>query len=287
LTVEGDEGMTPRRFDPAVHEVPARVATSGRHLDAVPERAPAELEQELADALAVTGVLERSLMPDELPELDRVGLAAVYRPAAGALRVGGDFYDAFVAGGSLVLAVGDVVGKGPEAAAKTALVRHMLRALTLYETRPATLLDRLRDALRTHGGEGAVCTLVLAVMSRPRSARRITIASAGHPLPLRVSRNGSAEEVGATNPMLHQAVRGRASEEQTVRLRRGDRLFLYTDGLTDAQAPERQLSVSELHGALAGREQLPLADLLRNVVGWAAGPTEPRDDIAILGLERR
>jgi serine phosphatase RsbU (regulator of sigma subunit) len=264
-----------------------RVSSAVSDLGAAPDQASAELQQELADARAVTGVLERSLMPDELPELDRIGLAAVYRPASGALRVGGDFYDAFEAGGSLVLVVGDVVGKGPEAAAETALVRHMLRALTLYETRPAILLDRLRDALRAHGGEGAVCTLVLAVMRRPRSARRITIASAGHPRPLRVSRRGTAEEIGATNPMLHQAVGEGPSEEQTVRLRRGDRLFFYTDGLTDAQAPERQLSVSELHGAVAGREQLPLAELLANVVGWAAGPSEPRDDIAVLGLERR
>src|SRR5688572_20345928 len=274
--------MGARRFDPAARAGEVAVLT--------PEAASTTehtLERELASARAVTDVLERSLMPGELPELDRLELAAVYQPASSQLRVGGDFYDAFEVGGSLVLVVGDVVGKGPEAAASTALVRHMLRALTTYETRPAALLDRLRDALRAHGGESAVCTLVLAVMKRPRTARRITIASAGHPLPLLVSRKGTAREVGAANPMLHKAVGGRGGAEQTIRLRRGDRLVFYTDGLTDAQAPERQLTVAELHGALAGREQLQLADLLRNVVGWASGHSEPRDDIAVLGLERR
>jgi phosphoserine phosphatase RsbU/P len=274
--------MGARRFDPAAHAGELATLTPGTaHIS---ERT---LERELASARAVTDVLERSLMPDELPELDRLELAAVYRPASSQLRVGGDFYDAFEAGGSLVLVVGDVVGKGPEAATITAVIRHMLRALTLYETRPAALLDRLREALRAHGGEGAVCTLVLAVMRRPRTARRITIASAGHPLPLLVSRKGTAREVGAANPMLHKAVDERGGTEQTIRLRRGDRLVFYTDGLTDAQAPERQLTVTELHGALAGREQLQLADLLRNVVGWASGHSEPRDDIAVLGLERR
>jgi len=270
--------MAARRFDPAA---------TGGELATVTSEGITDLERELASARAVTDVLERSLMPQDLPELDRLDLAAVYRPASSTLRVGGDFYDAFEAGGSLVLVVGDVVGKGPVAATITAVVRHMLRALTLYETGPAALLDRLRDALRAHGGEEAICTLVLAVMRRPRTARRITIASAGHPLPLLVSRKGTAREVGAPNPMLHKAVDEQASTEQTVRLRRGDRLVFYTDGLTDAQAPERQLSVDELHGALAGREQLELADLLRNVVGWASGQTEPRDDIAVLGLERR
>jgi serine phosphatase RsbU (regulator of sigma subunit) len=271
--------MGARRFDPAA---------PGADVVTLRPGAEAELERELAEARAVTDVLERSLMPEELPELDRVDLAAVYRPASSQLRVGGDFYDAFEVGGSLVLVIGDVVGKGAAAAAITALVRHMLRALTLYETRPAALLDRLRDALRAHGGEGAICTLVLAVMRRPRSARRITIASAGHPLPLLVSRKGTAREVGAPNAMLHKAVDEGASSEQTVRLRRGDRLIFYTDGLTDAHAPERQVSVSELHGALAGREQLELSQLLRNVVGWASDyAQQPRDDIAVLGLERR
>ena len=274
--------MGASRFDPA-----AQVGEGVALTQASPSVSELALERELASARDVTDVLERSLMPGELPELDRLDLAAVYRPASSQLRVGGDFYDVFEAGGSLVLVVGDVVGKGPEAATMTAVVRHMLRALTLYETRPAALLDRLRDALLAHGGEGAVCTLVLAVMRRPRSARRITIASAGHPLPLLVSRRGTAHEVGAPNPMLHKAVDEQASAEQTVRLRRGDRLVFYTDGLTDAQAPERQLSVAELHGALAGREQLQLAELLENVVGWASGKTEPRDDIAVLGLERR
>jgi serine phosphatase RsbU (regulator of sigma subunit) len=275
--------MGARRFDPAA--APAGEATT---LTPAPARiSELALERELARARAITDVLERSLMPDELPELDRLELAAVYRPASSQLRVGGDFYDVFEVGGSLVLVVGDVVGKGAEAATITALVRHMLRALTLYETRPAALLDRLRDALRVHGGEGAVCTLVLAVMRRPRTARRITIASAGHPLPLLVSRKGTAREVGAANPMLHKAVDERSGAEQTIRLRRGDRLVFYTDGLTDAQAPERQLTVTELHGALAGREQLRLADLLGNVVDWASGHSEPRDDIAVLGLERR
>ena len=275
--------MGARRFDPA-----AAQAGEATTLTPAPARiSELALERELASARAITEVLERSLMPDELPELDRLELAAVYRPASSQLRVGGDFYDVFEVGGSLVLVVGDVVGKGAEAATITALVRHMLRALTLYETRPAALLDRLRDALRVHGGEGAVCTLVVAVMKRPRTARRITIASAGHPLPLLVSRKGTAREVGAANPMLHKAVDERSDAEQTIRLRRGDRLVFYTDGLTDAQAPERQLTVTELHGALAGREQLQLADLLGNVVDWASGHSEPRDDIAVLGLERR
>jgi Stage II sporulation protein E (SpoIIE)/PAS fold len=243
------------------------------------------LERELSAQHELADVLQRSLLPERLPQVERIGLAARYLAAGERARVGGDFYEVFEAHGSLFVILGDVAGKGPEAAATTALIRHVVRALAMYERRPALLLERLREVLLSREDD-PMCTVVCAVAERPRSARRLTIAAAGHPLPLLVGRRRRAREVGSENPLLNLGDAGEMVES-SVRLRRGDRLFFYTDGLTDAQAPDRVLTSEELAGALSGRENLPLEELLDNVVAWACGPEGRfRDDIAVLALER-
>jgi phosphoserine phosphatase RsbU/P len=225
-------------------------------------------------------------MPAELPAIERLELAARFHPAGERNRVGGDFYDVFEARGSLFIVMGDVAGKGPKAATLTALVRHVARAIALYERHPSVVLERLREMLLARPHEPFV-TVVCAVMEHPRRARHLTIATSGHPPPLLVRRSGESREVGAVNPLLRYTKPGQL-QEAGVRLRRGDRLFFYTDGLTDARAPTQMLSPAELGGALSGRESLPLGQLLDNVIGWAVGPGgKPRDDIAVLGLERR
>jgi hypothetical protein len=244
-----------------------------------------ELERRLSEEQEIAGVLEASLMPEDLPRIDRLALAARFHPAGQRNRVGGDFYDVFEARGSLIITMGDVAGKGPKAATITALVRHVVRAIALYERRPSILLERLREMLLARADPPYV-TIVCAVMEHPRRARRLTIASAAHPAPLLVRPNGKVREVGAMNPLLRYTEPGEF-KEQTVRLRRRDRLFFYTDGLTDAHAPTRVLTPVELGGALSGRESLELGQLLDNVIGWAVGPGgNPRDDIAALALER-
>jgi PAS domain S-box-containing protein len=244
------------------------------------------LERELSEQHEVTALLQRGLMPEDLPQLERIELAVRFVPADERTRVGGDFYDVFDAHDSLFIVLGDVAGKGAEAASTTAMFRNMIRALALYERRPAQILERLREALLARASP-PMCTIVCAVVERPRSARRVTIAAAAHPLPLLVSRRGNAREVGGENPLLRLRKPGEMVET-TERLRRGDRLLFYTDGLTDAQAPQRQLTTDELLGAISGRENLALEQLLDNVLGWACGPVgKPRDDIAVLAMERR
>jgi sigma-B regulation protein RsbU (phosphoserine phosphatase) len=245
-----------------------------------------ELERQLSEEQAIAGVFEESLMPEDLPQIDRLELAARFLPAGERNRVGGDFYDVFEARGSLFITIGDVAGKGPKAATITALARHVVRAIALYEQRPAMLLERLREMLVARENAPLV-TVMCAVMERPRRARRLTIASSAHPRPLLVRPNGEAREVGGLNPLLRYTPPGEF-QERTITLRRRDRLFFYTDGLTDARAPARVITPEELGGALSGREGLELGQLLDNVIGWAVGPGgNPRDDIAVLALERR
>ena len=92
----------------------------------------------------IASTLQRSLLPAHLPEIPGIDIAAVYRPAGDGNEVGGDFYDVVpTSGGRFVVAIGDVQGKGPEAAALTGLVRHTLRAETLHDADPAHLLRML------------------------------------------------------------------------------------------------------------------------------------------------
>ncbi|MGH7350246.1 MAG: PP2C family protein-serine/threonine phosphatase, partial [Candidatus Rokuibacteriota bacterium] len=105
------------------------------------------------------------------------------------------------------------------------------------------------------------------------------------PRPFLIRRRRQVREVGRSNPAIGLARRP-TFREKTVRLRKGDRLFFYTDGLTDAGAPARLLSSDDLRGALSGREALPLGSLIDNVIGWAC-PTTSRDDIAVLAAECR
>jgi serine phosphatase RsbU (regulator of sigma subunit) len=245
------------------------------------------LEHELSAEQEIAETLEEGLLPPELPALDKLELAARLVPATERLRVGGDFYEVFEADGSLFIVLGDVAGKGPSAAASTGLVRHMLRALSLYEHRPATLLQRLHEAFRSRGAEEwRMCTVVCAVVRPASRGRTVAVACAGHPRPLLVRRRGEAREVGTIAPPLGVHT-DHEFREETVRLRRGDRLFFYTDGLTDAQAPGRILSAEELLGALRGREGIELGQLLDNLISWARGSERARDDIALLALQRR
>src|SRR5205085_8654304 len=139
--------------------------------------------------------LQESLRPRELPDLPQLDSATYFRPAGKGLRVGGDFYDLFQArDGRWGLAVGDVVGKGPRAAALTALVRYTLRAASIRETLPSRVLASLNDAVRRHHGTGAVCTALYATLDVNGSTPTMTVSSGGHPLPLILHTDGSVEQ---------------------------------------------------------------------------------------------
>ena len=243
------------------------------------------LELELTEEHRIADTLQRSLMPDALPTVEHVEMAAIYRPAGERHRVGGDFYDVFRAGNALVVILGDVVGKGPAAAAVTARVRHTAKTLALYERRAADFLSRLDQILRESPDASSICTSVCAVIEDLGDRSRVLIASAGHPRPL-LSRAGEVAEVGASNPALGLAREPKFTED-VIELAVGDRLLLYSDGLTDANAPARVIPVAELRSQIAARREESLEKLLEGLVEWSCGDlSSARDDIAVLALER-
>jgi serine phosphatase RsbU (regulator of sigma subunit)/anti-sigma regulatory factor (Ser/Thr protein kinase) len=229
--------------------------------------------------------LQRALLPPHLPDVDGLELAAIYRAAGEGNEVGGDFYDVFPqADGSWALVVGDVCGKGPEAAAVTALARYTLRAHAVAGLRPSYQLARLNDALLRQRAPGFV-TVALARLERTATGARIEVATAGHPLPILSRAAGEAAPLGEIGTPLGIIERPELPEVM-AELGPGDLLAFYTDGVSEAAAPRRLLAEPELAALVAERSAHgPLAvveHLERTAVEIAAG--QPRDDIACLAL---
>jgi PAS domain S-box-containing protein len=236
---------------------------------------------------AIAQTLQASLLPPELPELPGVELAARYRPAGEGFEVGGDFYDVFsVDERHWFAVVGDVCGKGAEAAAVTALARYTIRTAAVRRRSPAAILRWLADAmLRQDPSGGRFCTIVCVHLDLARTPARVTVSCGGHPLPLVRRADGSIEEVGAPGTLLG-LVRDPHVEDRAASLHPGDTMVLYTDGLTEARAPAELWTSEDLAAALgrtADSSAGGIVDhLLTEALGGEAAP--PRDDIAALAL---
>jgi PAS domain S-box-containing protein len=232
----------------------------------------------------IAHTLQQSLLPPELPEIPGVGVAASFRPAGQGVEMGGDFYDVFpLADGSWAMTIGDVCGKGPSAATLTALARYTLRAVTMHERDAARVLGLLNEAILRNRSDDRFCSAVFARLERSGDGATVEIACGGHPRPLLVRADGAVSEVGGTGFLLGLWPDADVRSER-VELRPGDALLLYTDGVTDARAPERILSPADLASLLRESAASGPAEIARRVE-LAVTPSdaaEPRDDIALL-----
>jgi PAS domain S-box-containing protein len=234
----------------------------------------------------IARTLQDSLLPPMLPELPGLDLAARFRAAGEGLEVGGDFYDLFETGDSgWAVAIGDVCGKGSEAAAITALARYTVRAAAMRQDGPSQILGLLNEALLRQRTDKRFCTVLYGRLEKNGAGHRFEFASGGHPLPL-VLRATDSGEVGAPGTLLG-IVPDPDLEDSLVLIRPGEALVLYTDGVTDSAAPTRIWSADELVAAVgpaAGLDADTIAERVMQAALSGAGG-EPRDDIAILVLK--
>lgn len=232
----------------------------------------------------IAHTLQQSLLPPELPEIPGVSVAARFRAAGEGVDMGGDFYDVFpLPDGNWALTIGDVCGKGPSAAALTALARYTLRAVSLHERRPDRVLELLNEAIRANRSDDRFCSAVFAQLETAAGGVRATIAGGGHPRPFVVRGDGAVEEVGGTGLLLG-VWRDPKVTSESVQLAAGDALVFYTDGVTDARAPERILSPEDMASLLSDSARAGASEIAQRLeqAVTAGDPREPRDDIALL-----
>ena len=243
------------------------------------ERRAAVLASEREEASAEW---QRNLLPSELPTIPRLDLAVSFRPVGETAVVGGDFYDVIDCPGGHLLALGDVRGKGPGAAAIAAMVRYGLRGAGQASCEAAHLLGLLNRELRTHPSS-RFCTLALVyVVSLDDGRMQATVSSAGHPRPVLVTGDGHAREVGGSAPLLG-VFDEMDVETERVDLSAGDRLVLFSDGLTDARRriDGRLFDVVQAVGDLKPGTSAETVTHLERAAG-VLDVDDPPDDVAVL-----
>jgi serine phosphatase RsbU (regulator of sigma subunit) len=267
-------------------------ADSGRVL----EKSDLELAEQVAARAAVAiensrlysqrseiaHTLQQSLLPAQLPDIPGHELAAVYIPAYAGTEVGGDFYDAWDVPGGWMIIVGDVTGKGVEAAALTALVRNTVRATSEFVSSPAQLLAHVDRTLKRQPAR-SICT-ALCIRLEPE---RAILAVGGHPLPLVVTAE-SVHRAGEHGPLLGGFV-GARWEDTDIDLQPGATIVTYTDGVTDALGTDgTRYGMQRLIDTLdrcRGRSASGLVELVADALGsFQIGPHA--DDTAVLALRR-
>ena len=257
-------------------------ATERRSYEQELLRAKREAEAAEARARALATALQQSFIPPAPPDIADLDVAGAYRPAGLGDQVGGDFYDVFeTSRDDWALVVGDVCGKGPEAATVTALARYTLRAAAMRTRRPKHVLATLNRALLQQHAE-RFCTVVYARIRCVQGRWQVTVSSGGHPLPMHLTATGAAavgrpgDLLGVLDtPLLHDV---------TFDLCDGEKLIFFTDGVTEARAGDDFYGEEGLVKLLTTTSPVTAADtaiaIEADVVAFQNG--FPRDDIAVV-----
>jgi serine phosphatase RsbU (regulator of sigma subunit) len=239
----------------------------------------------------IATVLQDSLRPRSLPEIAGFETSSRFLAAGQAYEVGGDFYDVFRTGsGGWTAVIGDVCGKGPEAAALTALARHSIRAASTPDRPPSDVLRALHQSITGEHADLRFCTAALARIQAPRNGRgsaRLTISLGGHPPPLVLRKSGRVDQLGQPGTLLG-ALPSPSLADVEAKLGSGDSLVLYTDGMLDlgdrSSADDPGWLARQLEGAAGGSAEEVASKLAEAAIKRNDG--EPRDDIAILVIRR-
>lgn len=281
LIVEGEligvlhvGSLTPREFTADDAELLSLAAAR-----VAPSIARARLFDELERQQTVAEGLQRGLLPDRLPTLPDVDVAARYVPALN--EVGGDWYDVVeLRAGRVGIAIGDVVGHGVRAAALMAQLRAVLRAYALTETSPATVLTQL-DHYVQHSHPSGLATVAYAVLD-PEDGT-LTVAVAGHPPPL-LTNDGSPSLVEVRGGPPIGAIPFPQYVDHALHMPRGQTVVLYTDGLVERRGENMDVGLERLRQAAAeARDPERLCStLLEELVLGGRAP----DDIALVAFRR-
>ena len=231
--------------------------------------------------------LQAELLPPQLPEIPEFEAAGWYRAGAQGQEAGGDFYDVFeTSGGRWVAVIGDVCGKGPEAASLTALARYTLRAVGRQATGPSDALQQLNEAILEQRSDHRFMTAVMVQLDVGDHEQGVALSNGGHPSPLLVRARGEIEEVPRGGGMLLGIYPDPELVDQRLEMLPGDALVLFTDGLAERRDPKEDhpARIRELLRSSAGASASETATRLGELA--MADNGKPDDDVAVVVLRR-
>lgn len=273
-----------RRYDYADLEIGGELARRAA-LQLYNARLFQAVDESRAKFANMARILQRSLLPPELPKMPGLDVAALYRPATETLEVGGDFYDLFETGdGDWGVVMGDVQGHGAAAAATTALARYTLRANAMRLARPVHVLYQVNKALLAHSDDRFLSAAFAKL--GPGKGVDVTLSCAGHPKPMVIRHDGRVESAGGEG-MLLGLFAAPDLAEQTLELGPADAIVFYTDGITEAGAPRNMLGEEGFRQVLSRcvgmtAEQI-CASIDEVLLTWQTEKGH-RDDCAVLVL---
>jgi sigma-B regulation protein RsbU (phosphoserine phosphatase) len=247
-------------------------------------RAKDRAQDSEARARALARTLQQTLIPPTPPDVPGLDVAAVYRPSGDGEEVGGDFYDVFqVADDDWVVAIGDVCGKGVDAAVLTALVRYALRGAAVRQDCPSDMLTDVNDVLLRDQSD-RFCTVGVLRLRRSDEGWLAIVASAGHPAPLLRRSGQPVGEVASVGPLLG-VLEDAAYDDVELPLQPEDVLLLYTDGVPEGRSGQGFYGEQRMQDVL-GRDLKSADDvttaLLADVLAFQQGVS--RDDIAMVAV---
>lgn len=271
---------------PLVIRVAVFDATHRREYERELLRAKRRAEASEAHATALAQTLQQTLIPPTLPAIPYLDVAARYRPAGDGAEVGGDFYDVFQVGtDEWVVALGDVCGKGVDAAVVTALARHTLRAAAMEHVEPSRALLTLNEVL-LRDETWRFCTVVLIRLQHTDGVWRAVVSCGGHPPPLLRGADGTVHAVGELGTLMGVRDRPRLADT-TVELHPSELLLLYTDGVSEGRRGDQFYDdgdrIRRLVSETAGGADAVAGALLDDVVSFQNGTAH--DDIAIVAVQ--
>jgi anti-sigma regulatory factor (Ser/Thr protein kinase) len=229
----------------------------------------------------IAETLQRSLLPDRLPDLPGLEVAARYLPAASEAEVGGDWYDVIpIAGGAVGLVMGDVAGKGLAGASMVGRLRSALRAYALEGHDAGRVVERLNRLLWTEAEESQMATMLYVIVDP--AASTVRWVNAGHPPPLLIAKGEVGFLQGDASVPLG-VLPFPTYEEVVSPMDPGDALLLYTDGLVERPGEHLDDGLAQLAARVREAPEDPQA-MLDHLLATLVPPAGASDDVALLTL---
>lgn len=259
-------------------------ATERRHYEQELLAAKRRAEDSERHSAELARTLQETLMPPRNPLIDGMDVATAYRPAGDGREIGGDFYDVFeLLHHDWIVTIGDVSGKGVEAAVVATLARHTIRALAVAEPSPAAILSQLNQVLISHPTE-RFCTAIVLRMTHVGEHWEVTMANGGHPPAVLLQHPQPPRMIGDPTYLVGSFGDARYDDVR-FDLNPGATVLLYTDGVTEARGPGGFYDESRLMQFLdtdTNDAAAIISTVFTDVLNFQSGL--PKDDIAMVAL---